>query len=151
MIINTAGNLLRRQAGFTLVEAMLAMVILSIAAAGVLLPFSGGATVRAEGIHSTLGSQLARDLVEQIVNTPFSQIITDFGNYSESTGHIISNFDTGAEFTDSMYSNFSRTAVCQSVYVPQEAGNTQAIFILATVQVKYKGHEIARIDRLIAK
>ena len=40
--------------GFTLAEAMIAVMVLGIAAASVLLPFVSGAAVRAEGINRTL-------------------------------------------------------------------------------------------------
>ena len=154
MIINIAGTCSKGRNGFTLAEAMMAMVVLGIAAAGVLLPFSSGAIVRAEGMRSTLGSRLAGDLVEQIVNTPFDQIIGKYGNYSEAQGHIISDFNTDpdTEYTDPMYANFSRTAACIYVdVVPQESGILPAVFILATVRINYNGREIAQINRLITK
>jgi len=59
--------------GFTLAEAMMAVVVLGIAAASLLLPFVSGAAVRAEGINRTLAARLASDLMEEIVNTPFDQ------------------------------------------------------------------------------
>ncbi len=148
MNINSTG---KRQEGFSLAEAMIAMVILSIAAAGVLLPFSSGATVRAEGMHSTLAARLAGDLMEQIINTPFDRIIVDYGAYSEAKGHIIRDFDTDTEFTDPMYANFSRNASSKFVYVSQESGATEAVFILVTVQVDYSEREVAVINRLITK
>jgi prepilin-type N-terminal cleavage/methylation domain-containing protein len=150
MIINRI-SLLKRREGFSLAEAMLAMVILSIAAAGVLLPFSSGATVRAEGMHSTLAARLAGDLMEQIINTPFDNIITDYGTYSEAQGHIISDFPSHTPFSDPMYANFSRSASSKYVYVSQESGATEAVFILVTVQVDYSGRKIASIYRLITK
>jgi prepilin-type N-terminal cleavage/methylation domain-containing protein len=139
--------------GFTLTEAMVAMVVLGIAAAGVLLPFSSGATVRAEGMRNTLGSRLAGDLVERIVNTQFDQIITTYGSYSETAGNMISDFDTvpKTKFTDPMYANFTRSASCAYVNVPQESRTLPAVFILATVRVNYNGREIARVNRLITK
>lgn len=137
--------------GFSLAEAMLATVVLGIAAVGVLLPFTTGAKVRAEGAHQTLAAKLASDLAEQIVNTDFEQIIAQYGTYTEPQGHLISVFKTGAEFSNPMYTSFSRDATCAYVYVPQEAGTGQAKFILATVRVYYKGGEVAVINRLISE
>jgi type II secretory pathway pseudopilin PulG len=54
----------KRTRGYTLAEAMLAVVIVGAAASGVLLPFAGGAAVRAEGQHRTLAAKLADDLIE---------------------------------------------------------------------------------------
>jgi len=135
--------------GFTLAEALMAVVTLSIAAAGVLLPFSSGAVVRAEGTRSTLGAALASDLMEEIVCTPFEQIVDSYDGYSEPQGQITDT--TGAVFSGSNYANFSREASCQYVYVAQETGTTQAAFILTTVRVNYSGRPIAIINRLIAK
>ncbi|UCF14255.1 MAG: prepilin-type N-terminal cleavage/methylation domain-containing protein [Phycisphaerales bacterium] len=135
--------------GFTLAESLMAVVVLGIAAAGVLLPFSGGARVRAEGVRRTLGVKLASDLIEQIVNTPFDQIIATYDGYSESQGQV--KDADGLVFTDANYANFSRDSSCEQVYVPQESGVEDPIFIRATVRVYYGGRTIATINRLISK
>jgi len=114
--------------GFTLAEAMMAMVVLGIAAAGVLLPFTSGAQVRAEGIHRTLAANLASDLMEQIVSNDFDDL---------------KDFSTEEDLS-STYANFSRGASCAW-------DETQDFFILVTVWVKYNGREIAVINRLISK
>lgn len=130
--------------GFTLAEAMIATVVLSIAAAGVLLPFTSGAAVRAEGMRRTLAAKLASDLMEEILSTEFNDIMDKYGTYTETAGHIVNDFYTGTEFTDPMYAKFSRGAHC----VWDE---TQDFFILVTVWVKYNGREIAVINRLISE
>ncbi len=84
--------------GFTLAEAMIATVVLGIAAAGVLLPFTSGAAVRAEGTRMTLAAKLAGDLMEEIVNTPFVQIITGYDGYTEPQGQV--KDASGIVFTD---------------------------------------------------
>ena len=157
MIINHRQNCRKRQqglkrltlSGFTLAEAMMAVVVLSIAAAGVLLPFSSGAAVRAEGLCRTLGARLASDLVEQIINTPFDQIIPDYNGYSEPQGQIKDAW--GNVFTDSNYACFSRSASCEYVYVPQESGATTPKFILIKVQVLYNDKQIATLYRLVSE
>ncbi len=135
-------------AGFTLAEAMLATVILGMAAAGVLLPVVSGASVQAEGLHRTLGAVLANDLIEQLVNTPFGDIVDKY-NYPETQGQLKDASDT--TFTDSMYANFSRNVACDYVYVPQQEDEDPKLFILATVTVSYLGQELASINRLISK
>jgi len=129
----------RDEKGFTLAEAVMATVVLGIAAAGVLLPFSSGARVRAEGMRRTLAANLATDLMEQIISTEFSQIITKYGTYPEE------------KFTDPMYVNFSRKASCAYAYVPQQSGSMESNFIRATVNVYYDGRQIVSINRLISK
>jgi hypothetical protein len=132
----------------------MATIVLGIAATGVLLPFASGAKVRAEGVRMTLAANLASDLMEEIIRTDFNQIISKYSTYTESQGHIVSDFYTGAQFTDTMYANFSRTATCEYVTVPQQPQQSEpekCNFILVTVKVQYNGREIAVIKRLISK
>jgi prepilin-type N-terminal cleavage/methylation domain-containing protein len=136
--------------GFTLAEAMIATVVLGIAAAGVLLPFTSGATARAEGMRGTLGAKLASDLMEEIVNTPFEQIVAGY-NYSEPQGQV--KDAAKMVFTDPMYANFSRKVSCVNVDVPVSPGgfSKDVGFIHATVWVYYSGKEIAAINRLVSE
>ena len=131
----------------------MAMVVLGIASAGVLLPFSSGARVRAEGVRRTLAAKLASDLMEEIISTEFDQIVTEYGTYAEPQGHIVSDFFTRAEFTDPMYANFSRDASCVNVDVPVSPTrfSEDVEFIRATVRVFYSGQQIASINRLISR
>ena len=135
--------------GFTLAEAMLATVVLAIAAAGVLMPFVAGASVRAEGQRRTLAARLAAELIEKIVETDFDSIVGSYGSYSEAEGQIKDM--TGAVFTDPVYANYSRTAECVEVWMAQESGSDSPIFIRATVNVYYRGKLIGSVSRLIAK
>ena len=131
---------LRTNKGFTLTEAMMAMVILALAVTGILLPFTTGAAVRAEGMHKTLAAKLAADLMEEIINTPASQIISA----TETQGQVKSA--DGTVFTDSNYAKFSRTVTCEQRIAP--AG---AKFILVTVRVCYNDREMAAVNRLISQ
>lgn len=135
--------------GFTLAEAMIATVVLGIAAAGVLLPFTSGAAVRAEGMRRTLAAKLASDLMEEIVNTAFGDIVSSYDGYAEPQGQV--RDASGVVFTDSNYAKFSRDVSCAYVYVSQESGDKEPNFIRATVQVYYSGREIAIINRLISE
>ena len=130
--------------GFSLAEAMMATVVLGIAAAGVLLPFVSGARVQAEGMRRTLAAKLASDLMEEIVNTPFDQIISKYDGYVEPQGQIRDT--SGALFSDSdpAYANFSRGA-------NYGYDASQPFFIIVTVWVKYNGNEVVGLRRLITK
>ena len=133
---------------FTLTEAMMAVVILAIAAAGLLLPFTGGAAIQAEGSRLTLAAKLASDLMEQIINTPFEDIVSSFNGYSESQGQV--KDAGGSVFTGSLYSNFSRNSSCSYVYfLDFEDTRVPSKFILVTVSVYYKSNEVVKINRLI--
>lgn len=126
----------------------MAVTVLGIAAAGVLLPFAGGARVRAQGVRTTLGAKLASDLMEKALNTPFDELVMSY-NYSESQGQVTDA--AGQIFTDSNYANFSREVSCGYVYVAQESGYEEPKFILVTVQAYYSGNVIATVNRLVSK
>ncbi|MCK4292463.1 MAG: hypothetical protein KAY65_04655 [Planctomycetes bacterium] len=128
---------------------MMATVVLSIAAAGVLLPFTSGEAVRVEGARRTLAAKLAGDLTEQILRTPFEQIVAGYDGYLETQGGV--KDVSGAVFTDSNYAKFSRAASCEYVYMPQESGAANPQFILITVRVYYSGREIATVNRLVSQ
>ena len=53
--------------GFTMIEATIAMVILAIAAAGILLPFANAAAVQEEASRQTLAANLASELMEKVL------------------------------------------------------------------------------------
>lgn len=148
MTINTDRKRRRIAGGFTLFEAMLAVVVLGIAAAGVLLPFTSGASVRAEGAYRTLGARLASDLIEDVVKEPFDDIVANY-NYSEAQGQV--KDAAGVVFTDSNYANFSRSIVSQYVRVPAESTTGPLKYVRVTVQVKYKGKMVATVSRLISE
>ena len=156
--------------GFTLAEAMMATVVLGIAAAGALLPFTSGAAVRAEGMRRTLGAKLAGDLMEEIILKPFHDPdgssydyspgpdageitladfdnVDDFDGYAEPQGQV--KDVSGTVFTDSNYANFSRDVSCAYVRVSQESETGELKFIRVTVRVYYSGKQIAIINRLI--
>jgi prepilin-type N-terminal cleavage/methylation domain-containing protein len=138
-----------KRRGFTLTEAMIAVVVLSIAAAGVLLPFTSGTAVRAEGLRQTLAAKLAGDMMEQIVKTPFGEIVSSYNGYAEPRG-LIKDVG-GVVFADPRYANFSRDVSCEYVYVPQESGTAEPKFIRAAVRVYYSGRQVVIINRLITK
>ena len=136
----------RLKKGFTLAEALMAMVVLLIAAAGLIIPFSSAAAVQSEGTNRTLGAKLASDLVEKIITTNFDQMVDAYNGYSESAGQVE---DSNEEiFSDSMYAKFSRTAVCEYIYVSSQAGIVDHNFIRITVRVYYDGREVAELVRL---
>jgi type II secretory pathway pseudopilin PulG len=139
------------RSGFTLAEATMALVILGMAAAGVLLPFSSGAAVQAEGLRVTLAAKLANDLMERIVATPFDQIVALGDGYTlpEPQGQVTDAL--GVKFTenDLMYANFSRDVIYQYRYLSDSRSTPD--FVLVTVQVRYQGREMATLNRLIGR
>jgi hypothetical protein len=123
----------------------MAMVILGMAAAGVLLPFSSGATMQTEGMRRTLAAKLANDLMERIVVTTPANIIATWNGYSEAEGEVTdasSNFITA--FTDPMYTGFSRSVVCSTVGLAVTSGVVK--FVLIKVTVAWQGREIVTLS-----
>ena len=155
--------------GFTLAEAMMAVVVLGIAAASVLIPFISGAAVRAEGVNRTLAARLASDLMEQILQLPFHDPddetsyslgpesgdfdnIDDYHGYTELQGQV--KDVNGTVFDDSNYAMFSRNVTCEYVYVPPqpaESDPAKCEFIRIIVQVSHNGKQTANIVRLVSE
>jgi hypothetical protein len=127
---------------FTLIEAMIAVVILGFASAAAVLPFASGASLIREGSHRTLAANLGSDLTEQIINTPFDQILATYCDYMEGQGQMIKA--DGSLFIQPVYAKFSRKAICTN----WPADNPQGNFILITVKIFYDGKELAQIQRL---
>lgn len=148
MTTNAGRYYIARQRGFTLAEALMASVVLGIAAAGVLLPFSSGAAVRAEGMRRTLGAKLASHMIEEIISKPFDEIM-DYDGYAEPEGQV--KDAAGAVYTDSNYAKFSRDVSCEYVYVLQESGIGEPVFIRVTVQVRWNSKDVTSITRLVSK
>ena len=137
--------------GFTLIEALIALVILGIAAAGLILPFASSAAVQEQGCSRTIAAKLACDLVEQIIADPngFNLIKHDYDGYTEQKGHIKNA--AGADFTDPMYADFSREAVCEYYRPPPQQDFGAYNFIRITVKVYQNDLKLAEVTRLKSK
>lgn len=130
----------REQKGFTLLEAAMAMVIVAIAAAGVLLPFAAAASVQTEAARQTIAANLASEMMEIIAARPYDNIL-DYNGRIEIPGQLkdaAGNFHTGAA-----YDGFGRSVSCQ----PVKVGSVNLIKV--TVEVAYRNAPITRITTLI--
>jgi len=133
--------------GFTLFEALLALVVLMIAAAGLILPFASSATVQEQGCSQTIATKLACDRVEQIIADPNYWTA---GSYTEQKGQV--KDANGVNFTGLMYADFSREAVCEEIYMSQQDSSFGTPkFIRITVRVYQNGLELAEVTRLKSK
>ena len=126
--------------GFTLIEATIAMVLLAMAAAGVLLPFASAASVQQEGARQTLAANLASEMMEKVLLSEPNDILLNFGVYSETKGAML---DTkGVVLSDSIYTGFSRSVVSEGVAVKSVP------LVKITVSVAYEGNEMTRVTTL---
>ena len=119
----------------------MAMVLLAIAAAGILLPFANAASVQAEGAKQTMAATLASELMEKILTTTYADIITTYNGYSESAGNLLDA--AGAAHSGSAYLGFSRSVTCQSATV----GSVNLVVV--TVTVYYDGSKVTSVTTLI--
>ena len=127
--------------GFTLAEAMMAVVVLSIASTGVILPFTGGASMQIDGARRTLSTKLASDLLEKIVATDYLDIPKEYGVYFEFEGAMVDN--NGNTLDDPLYAGFRRVATTETASV-----NGNDLFWI-TVTTYYKGGEFAELSTLV--
>jgi prepilin-type N-terminal cleavage/methylation domain-containing protein len=132
----------KRQSGFTLIEAMMAVVILAVAASGISMAFAAAGATQAEAQRQILASRMAADLMEQIVSIGYDQIKIDYvGKTSSQTAE-------NMECTGDMYNGLSCTVEeCKEIPVPD--GSHVVNLIQVTVTAKYKNQEITRITTLI--
>ncbi len=127
--------------GFTLAEALIAMVILAMAASGAILPFSSGAALQAEGARRTLAAKLAADRLEEMINSDFGMLWIYEG--VEFEGFITDG--NGAFLTDPVYAKFMRIVTC----LPASVGNVDLMW--STVYIYHDGTEMLQLSTLIGQ
>lgn len=127
----------------------MAMVVLAIAAGGVLLPFSSAATVHVEAARRTLAVHLAADLVEEMSATDYDSIILTWLDYKENLGQIKKAL-SGEQYSDEVYEHFSRQAWCEIATVGEGTNETE-LGIWVTVTVSFEDIQMAEISTLISR
>jgi len=126
-----------------MIEATIAMVILAIAAAGILLPFANAAAVQVEGARQTLAANIASELMEKVLLKDPNDILVTYADYTEADGEMR---DTSNNLlTDLVYDGFSRSASSQPATV------ASVDLVAVTVEVDYLGNEITRVTTLVSK
>ena len=148
--------------GFTLIEALLASVILALVVGAILMPFTAGAQNAVQNAREVLAANLAQELMEEILSKSFNDPdgtnagetnrmkwddMRDYNNFSESQGNIRNL--SGEIFTDPLAANMSRTARVESVYVAGQTTSNPPTFLRITVEIRYKGQVIKKISRLV--
>jgi prepilin-type N-terminal cleavage/methylation domain-containing protein len=132
----------RQRKGFTLIEAIMATVLLAIAATGVIHPFAAGAAVQAEGWRRSLAAKLASDLLEEVIDTDYDQIASTWTSYTEAQGGVKDY--RGVVFTDLAYAKFSRDVTLQTT---TDLANIEHLWV--TVRVYRNGDETAKLSTLV--
>lgn len=119
------------------------MVLLAVAAAGVLLPFAGAANEQAEGARLTLAAHLASELMEKITAADFDSIAATYDGYTENAGGLLD--PAGQVHAGSTYAGFSRYGICKN------ATAASVDVITVTVVVLHNGAEITRVTTLVGR
>jgi MSHA pilin protein MshD len=147
--------------GITLLESLLAALILAMAVTAVIMPFTAGAQAAAEETRITLAVNLAQDLLEEILSKPFHDPNgTDAGETGRSAWDDMSDYDgflepegcltgfdgTGLDGRGTV--GLTRHATVQSVYVAGQDTTEPPTFYRVTVEVRYHGGTILTLSRL---
>lgn len=118
----------------------MAMVVLTAAAGGILLPAMYAANVQREAQYRTIAAKLASDKLEQILNTPYDDIFATYNGTVESEGAVKNAL--GVIFTSHLYSGFSRRVACQTATV----AGVDMLWI--TVTVARSGNDMVQLSTL---
>ena len=123
-----------------MIEAAIAMVLLAMAAAGILLPFANAASVQEEAARQTLAANLASEMMEKVLLSEPNDILAIYDSYPEADGEMRDTF--GNLLTDSIYEGFSRSVTCQAAPVKSVP------LVVVTVSVAYHVNEMTRVATL---
>jgi len=161
---------LRRHFGraFTLVEALLASVILAMAITAILMPFTAGAQNEQADARSTLAVALAQELMEEILSKPFRDPqgdtepgpdgderrgrsyfdnMDDYHGYAEEEWGILAL--DGTRVTDPAAAGLTRRVTATYVYVAGQDVSEAPTFLRITVDVRYSGQPLVSLTRLV--
>jgi len=146
--------------GFTLIEALLAAVVLAMAVAAIIMPFAAGAQATARDARTTLAVNLAQDMMEEILAKEFRDPgggvetgrsdwdnIADYHGYVEPAGAIRS-FD-GVGIDDPASVGLSRHVTVEPVYVSGQDTSEDPTFLRVIVEMHYHGTSLLRLTRLV--
>jgi len=162
------------RAGFTLIEALMASVILAIAVSAAIVPFTCGARSQDVDSRQTIAASLAQDLMEEILTKPFEEpsdgdelpepesrfgpdagetlrssysAIDDYHGYTELAGHVVD--PAGHVITDAAAAGLSRHVTVSYVYVTGQDVTESPSFMRVVVEVCYNGEPAVTLTRLV--
>jgi prepilin-type N-terminal cleavage/methylation domain-containing protein len=149
------------RAGFTLLESLLASVILAASVSAVLIPYSAGARNDAYSAEKALATSLASDLMEEIIAHPFSdpddgsQVAgPDSGEYGQASFDNVDDFHgltepAGFCTTDPRAAALSRGTEVQYVFVNGQDASEPPKVCRVTITVDHGDETLATLTRLV--
>lgn len=151
---------------FTLIEALLAAVILAMSISAIVMPFTVGMACESADGRRTLAVNLAQEMMEEILTKPFLDpagvmtlgpesgetrttfnCIDDYNGFVEGDGQI-RGFD-GQLVTADAARGMTRRVTCAYVYVNGQDQFQVASFIRVTVEVQWKNQSLVVLSRLV--
>lgn len=148
--------------GLTLLESLLAAVILAMVVAAITLPFAAGAESTLQEARQTLAVNLAQDLMEEILAKPVSDpqggpnvveasrsLWDDMQDYAQlDEVNSIVSLD-GTAVTDPSSTGLTRHAKVALHRLSGQNAAEATCFLLVTVEVRYKNQSIVTLSRLV--
>ena len=159
---------------FTLIEALMASVILAITVSAAVLPFTCGMQNQQVDSRQTIAVSLAEDLMEEIIIKPFEEpgdgdeehelessfgpdsgesspssfsAIDDYDGYTELAGQVMGA--TGEVIADPAVAGISRNVTVSYVYMPGQDVTEPPNFFRVVVGVQYNGLPLVTLTRLV--
>lgn len=170
----TGGSKRQLPVGFTLIEALMAAVILAIAVAAAIMPFTCGVRTQDVEGRQTLAVGLASDLMEEVLLRPFEEpfdsddevepvsrfgpdsgetsrwdfsAMDDYDGYEEADGGLLDH--DGKRITDEAAAGVSRHVTVEYVYVSGQDVSEAPTFMRVSVEVRHNGTEVVKLTRLV--
>lgn len=160
----------RRAGGFTLFEALLAVMLIGIAAVAFSSALLAGTGQNQAAVQYTIATDLATALMNEIVSRQFRDAgtptifspgpgsdettrllwdnVDDYHGLTEAAGQL--RGADGQLLSDASLAGFSRTATATYVTLPGQDSRYSPAFIFVTVEVKYNGVSMVTLKRLIS-
>ena len=164
----------QQERAFTLIEALLAAVILAIAIGAIIMPFTVAMRTQVLEAQQTLAVSLAEELMEEILVRPFEEpadgdeapeppaafgpdlgegsradysAIDDYEGYTEAAGAITG--PDGEVLDDPAAHGLSRHVTVAYVYVTGQDPTDGPTFLCVVVEVRHESEPVVTLTRLI--
>ena len=153
--------------GFTLLESMLASVVLAISVFAVTLPFTASVRNDEAQQRRTVAAALAQEMMEEILAKPFSDPQGESAcgpEAGESSRALFDNIDdyhslneqadtiagfSGLAMTEAAAAGLSRHVTVEYVYVSGQETDQTPTFVRLTVEVRYGDTPLVKLTRLV--
>ena len=152
--------------GFTLIESLLAAVVLAATIAAITVPFTAAARNEQYDGRQTMAVSLATEMMEEILSKPFEDPdgasvvgpegnepnraafdnMDDYHGYAEAAGGVADAANNA--IVDPTANGLSRNVTVAYIYVTGQDTSLPPTFVRITVDVQYNGAVVAQLTRL---